>query len=40
MGQRKNYKGEAESAAILDETWLLDCYYDSFGEYPPWNQKG
>jgi len=40
MGERKNYKGEPESAAILGETCLLACYHDSFGEYPPWNQKG
>jgi hypothetical protein len=40
FGDRVNYKGETEPAAILAEAWLLACYHDSFGEYPPWNQKG
>jgi hypothetical protein len=39
-GERTSYKGEAEPAALLAEAWLLACYNDSFGEYPPWNQKG
>jgi hypothetical protein len=40
MGERTDYKGDSVPAALLGETWLLACYHDSFGEYPPWNQKG
>jgi hypothetical protein len=40
MGKRKTLKGEVEPSALLAETWLLACYRDSFGEYPPWNEKG
>lgn len=40
MGERLNYKGEKEPAAPLGETWLLASYHDSFGELPPWNQRG
>lgn len=40
MGNRKTLKGEVEHSALLGETWLLACYRDSFGEYPPWNEKG
>jgi hypothetical protein len=41
MGKRKTYNAEKnEPAALLGETWLLACYHDTFGEYPPWNQKG
>jgi hypothetical protein len=36
---RTNYKGEKIPAASLAETWLLRSYNDSFGEYPPLNQK-
>jgi hypothetical protein len=40
MGKRTNYKGDSEPSALLGEIWLLACYHDSYGEYPPWNQKG
>jgi hypothetical protein len=40
MGTRMNYKGESEPAATLGESYLLASYHDSFGELPPWNQKG
>jgi hypothetical protein len=26
--------------AQMGERWLLQCYKDSFGELPPWNEKG
>ncbi|MBN8980533.1 MAG: hypothetical protein J0I29_04525 [Rhizobiales bacterium] len=39
-GQRMDHKGEPQHAAILAETWLLASYNDSYGEYPPLNQKG
>lgn len=39
-GTRLNYKGDEISEAIMAESWLLRCYNDSFGELPPWNQKG
>ena len=35
-GERKNYKGESLAEAILAEGWLLACYKDLYGEYPPW----
>ena len=35
-GERKNYKGEFVAEAILAEGWLLACYKDLYGEYPPW----
>jgi hypothetical protein len=38
-GERLNHKGKKISDAPLAEGWLLDCYYDSYGEYPPLNQK-
>jgi hypothetical protein len=38
-GMRTNYRGETIPAASLAEMWLLRCYNDSFGEYPPLNQK-
>jgi hypothetical protein len=40
MGKRLNYSGKSEPAAVLGETWLLASYHDSFGELPPWNQRG
>jgi hypothetical protein len=40
MGKRTDYKGDSVPAAILGEIWLLACYHDTFGEHPPWNQKG
>lgn len=39
-GQRVDYMGQKILAAKLAETWLLRCYHESFGEYPPLNQKG
>jgi hypothetical protein len=39
-GERTNYKGASVAAAPLAETWLLSCYNDSYGEFPPLNQKG
>jgi hypothetical protein len=39
-GQRMDYKGDREPEAILAEKWLLASYNDSYGEYPPWNQRG
>jgi hypothetical protein len=36
---RTNYKGDMIPAAKLAELWLLRSYNDSFGEYPPLNQK-
>lgn len=35
-----NYDGVPIYEAILAERWLLACYSDSYGELPPWNQKG
>jgi hypothetical protein len=39
-GERTDYKGDTILAAPLAETWLLRCYNDSYGEYPPLNQEG
>jgi hypothetical protein len=39
-GKRTDYKGQVVLAAKLAETWLLSCYSDSYGEYPPLNQEG
>jgi hypothetical protein len=39
-GKRANYKGEPVAEAILAERLLLQCYVDSYGELPPWNDKG
>jgi hypothetical protein len=39
-GERTDYKGNSIAAAPLAETWLLSCYNDSYGEFPPLNQKG
>jgi hypothetical protein len=39
-GERKNGKGELVPAATRAEGWLLWCYNDSYGEFPPLNQKG
>jgi hypothetical protein len=39
-GEKSNYKGEPIAEAVQAEKWLLACYNDSFGEYPPWNQRG
>jgi hypothetical protein len=40
MGKRLDLKGDSSTEALLAEAWLLACYADSYGEYPPWNQKG
>jgi hypothetical protein len=40
FGKRILLNGKAEPAAELAEIWLLANYRDSFGEYPPWNEKG
>jgi hypothetical protein len=37
---RMNYKGETIPSSRMAESWLLWCYNDSFGEYPPLNQEG
>jgi hypothetical protein len=39
-GETWDDEGEAFAEAILAERWLLSCYNDSYGEYPPWNQRG
>jgi hypothetical protein len=38
-GMGVDYQGEAEAEANLAEGWLLDCYIDSYGQLPPWNQR-
>jgi hypothetical protein len=38
-GERADHKGELFPEAIIAEKWLLDCYRDSYGEFPPLNQK-
>jgi hypothetical protein len=37
---RLNYRGDTVPGAKMAESWLLGCYNDSFGEYPPMNQEG
>jgi hypothetical protein len=39
-GSRPDHKGGLVPEAILAERWLLSSYNDSFGEFPPWNQRG
>lgn len=39
-GKRIDYKGDTKAEAILAESFLLNTYNDSYGEYPPLNQKG
>jgi hypothetical protein len=39
-GDILNYEGETVPGAKRAESWLLSCYNDSFGEYPPMNQEG
>jgi hypothetical protein len=39
-GDRVNYEGKTISGAFAAEGMLLSNYHDSFGEYPPLNQKG
>jgi hypothetical protein len=38
--KRLNYRGDPIPGAKVAEGWLLSCYNDSFGEYPPMNQEG
>jgi hypothetical protein len=38
-GEKWGYR-KPIAAAILAEKWLLWCYSDSFGESPPWNERG
>lgn len=37
---RLNYTGESVPGSRMAEVWLLWCYNDTFGEYPPLNQEG
>jgi hypothetical protein len=37
---RLNYRGDTIPGSKVAEGWLLSCYNDSFGEYPPMNQEG
>jgi hypothetical protein len=37
---RLNDKGDSVPGSRMAEQWLLWCYNDSFGEYPPLNQEG
>jgi hypothetical protein len=39
-GTRIDYTGKSIPNVLLAEGWLLSSYNDSYGEYPPWNQKG
>jgi hypothetical protein len=39
-GEWVNLRGETVPEAVLAESMLLSSYNDSFGEYPPLNQKG
>lgn len=39
-GSRVDYTGKSVPDVLLAEGWLLSSYNDSYGEYPPWNQKG
>jgi hypothetical protein len=39
-GTRIDYTGKSVPNVLLAEGWLLSTYNDSYGEYPPWNQKG
>jgi hypothetical protein len=39
-GDRQSYKGEMHPVALMAESWLLHCYNDAYGEFPPLNQKG
>jgi hypothetical protein len=38
-GDRTDHKGERVPAAVIAEGFLLGSYNDSYGEYPPWNQR-
>jgi hypothetical protein len=37
---RLNYMGQSVPGSRMAEVWLLWCYNDTFGEYPPLNQEG
>jgi hypothetical protein len=37
--ERFNYPGPPRAEAEIAEAWLLNTYRDTFGEYPPWNEK-
>lgn len=39
-GEISNYEGKKVPEAFMAEGFLLSNYNDSFGEYPPLNQKG
>lgn len=39
-GRQSNHKGEPIAEAVMAENWLLWCYSEAFGEYPPWNERG
>jgi hypothetical protein len=39
-GEKLNETGEPIAEAKMAERWLLNCYKNSYGEFPPWNQKG
>jgi hypothetical protein len=39
-GIRQDYEGGQHHAALMAETWLLECYRDSYCEFPPLNEKG
>jgi hypothetical protein len=38
-GMRPNYCGDLIHEARMAESWLLSCYRDSFGEFPPLNER-
>jgi hypothetical protein len=39
-GKIVDHKGDSVPEAIRAEGFLLNSYNDSYGEYPPWNQRG
>jgi hypothetical protein len=39
-GTRVDHTGKTVPNVLLAERWLLSSYNDSYGEYPPWNQRG
>jgi hypothetical protein len=38
-GMRPNYQNDPIHEAVMAESWLLSCYRDSFGEFPPLNER-
>ena len=36
---RPNYRGDLIHEAVMAESWLLSCYRDSYGEFPPLNER-